>query len=141
MDLKKLLINRLSSFNRIFLLLLALSLASLSIADDAPSINDKIYSKKQAKIGEALYKENCLICHNKKYFRPVFKTWENQSLGTFFLVMSSSMPENNPGSLVHQEYIDILAYILSLNRYSSGKEELSNSVDDLNLITIQPRKK
>ncbi|MDB2544512.1 hypothetical protein N9X63_05520 [Woeseiaceae bacterium] len=141
MDLKKLLINRLRSFNQIFLLLLALSLVSLSIADDAPSINDKIYTKKQAKTGETLYKNNCLICHNKKYFRPVFKTWENQSLGTFFLVMSSSMPENNPGSLVHQEYIDILAYILSLNRYSSGKEELSNSVDDLNLITIQPRKK
>ena len=141
MDLKKLLINRLRGFNQIFLLLLALSLASLSIADDASSINDKIYTKKQAKIGEALYKENCLICHNKKYFRPVFKTWENQSLGTFFLVMSSSMPEDNPGSLVHQEYIDILAYILSLNRYSSGKEELSNIVDDLNLITIQSRKK
>ena len=141
MDLKKLLINRLSGFNRTFLLLLALSLAGLSFADDAPSTNDKIYSKKQAKTGEALYKNNCLICHNKKHFRPVFKTWENQSLGTFFLVMSSSMPENNPGSLVHQEYIDILAYILSLNRYSSGKEELSNSVDDLNLITIQPRKK
>jgi hypothetical protein len=51
------------------------------------------------------------------------------------------MPEDNPGSLVHQEYIDILAYILSLNRYSSGKEELSNIVDDLNLITIQSRKK
>ena len=98
MDLKKLLINRLRSFNQIFLLLLALSLASLSIADDAPSINDKIYTKKQAKTGEALYKDNCLICHNKKYFRPVFKTWENQSLGTFFLVMSSSMPEDNPGS-------------------------------------------
>jgi hypothetical protein len=51
------------------------------------------------------------------------------------------MPQDNPGSLTHQEYIDVLAYILSLNRYSSGKEKLSNSVDDLNLITIRPRKK
>ena len=141
MDLKKLLINRLSSFNRIFLLLLALSLASYSSADDVASINDKIFSKEQAKTGAVLYKDNCLICHDKKYFRPVFKTWENQPLGTFFLVMSSSMPQDNPGSLTHQEYIDVLAYILSLNRYSSGKEKLSNSVDDLNLITIRPRKK
>jgi hypothetical protein len=70
MDLKKLLINRLSSFNRIFLLLLALSLASYSSADDVPSINDKIFSKEQAKTGALLYKDNCLICHDKKIFSP-----------------------------------------------------------------------
>ena len=106
-----------------------------------PTTNDKIFSKQQAKIGASLYKNNCLICHDKKYFRPVFKAWDGQSLGTFYLVMSSSMPESNPGSLSQQEYVDILAYILSLNRYSSGEDVLLPSTEILNKITISARKK
>jgi hypothetical protein len=51
------------------------------------------------------------------------------------------MPEDNPGSLSHQEFIDILAYILQLNRYPSGKQKLPTSTDKLNLIAITPRKK
>ena len=141
MDLKKQLINRLGFFIQTCLLILVFGLANVLVADDTISINDKIYSTQQAKIGEALYKDNCLICHDKKYFRPVFEAWENQSLGTFFLVMSSSMPEDNPGSLSHQEFIDILAYILKLNRYPSGKQKLPTSTDKLNLIAITPRKK
>ena len=103
--------------------------------------NDKIYSKEQAKSGEELYKINCLICHDKKYFRPVFKAWEGQSLGTFFLVMNASMPESNPGSLPIEEYTDILAYMLSLSRYSTGDKKLSSSADILNSITIEDRKR
>lgn len=51
------------------------------------------------------------------------------------------MPESNPGSLSRQEYIDILAYMLSLNRYSSGKEALLPSTEILSNITISARKK
>ena len=110
-------------------------------AQENITTNDKIFSKQQAKIGATLYKNNCLICHDKKYFRPVFKAWDGQSLGTFYLVMSSSMPESNPGSLSQQEYVDILAYILSLNRYSSGEDVLLPSTEILNKITISARKK
>ena len=110
-------------------------------AEENITTNDRIYSKQQAKMGESLYKDNCLICHDNKYFRPVFRAWEDQSLHTFYLVMSSSMPESNPGSLSRQEYIDILAYMLSLNRYSSGKEALLPSTEILSNITISARKK
>ena len=51
------------------------------------------------------------------------------------------MPESNPGSLSQQEYVDILAYILSLNRYSSGEDVLLPSTEILNKITISARKK
>ncbi|MEC9416038.1 MAG: hypothetical protein VYC67_05530 [Pseudomonadota bacterium] len=110
-------------------------------AETELTTNDKIYTKKQAKLGETLYKDHCLLCHDKKYFRPVFETWEGQSLGTFFLVMNASMPESNPGSLTTKEYIDIMAYMLSLNRYASGEKELSASSETLNLIKIASRKR
>lgn len=103
--------------------------------------NDAVYSKEQAKIGEALYKEHCLMCHDKKYFRPVFKAWDGQTLGIMFTVMSASMPESNPGALPLDDYVDILAYILSLNRYTPGENALSNENGALNDIVIAQRKR
>ena len=58
-----------------------------------------------------------------------------------FLVMNASMPETNPGSLLTKEYIDIMAYMLSLNRYASGEKELSAKSEILNSISIEPRKR
>ena len=121
-------------------LLLLLAIAG-SAAAEQRTTNDAVYSKEQAKIGEQLYKDHCLMCHDKKYFRPVFKAWDGQSLGIMFTVMSASMPESNPGALPLQNYVDILAYILSLNRYKSGDTALSNENGALNEITIAQRKK
>lgn len=93
-------------------------------AADPRTINDAVYSKAQAGIGERLYEEHCLSCHDKKYFRPVLKAWDGRPLELFFMAMSSSMPQGNPGALRDEEYIDILAYILLLGRYPAGDAEL-----------------
>ena len=123
------------------LLISSISLLPMVVLSESLTTNDKIYSKEQAKTGEELYRTNCLTCHDKKYFRPVFKTWTGQSLGTFFLVMNASMPQGNPGSLHIEEYTDILAYMLSLSRYSAGESKLSSSTEFLNSITIEDRKR
>ena len=104
------------------------------------TINDAVYSKAQAKVGEGLYKTHCLTCHDKKYFRPVLKRWDGQQLGLFFTVMSASMPESNPGSLPDDQYVDILAYILSLSRYAAGDDDLDHADGALDKITIANRK-
>ena len=104
------------------------------------TINDKIYSKDQAKIGQKLYKDNCIACHDKKYFRPVLKAWNGQPLSVLFTVMSASMPESDPGSLPEKDYVDILAYILSLNRYPVGEAALEYENGALEGITIAQRK-
>ena len=113
--------------------------AAVSNAEDR-TINDAVYTKAQAKAGEALYKTNCLTCHDKKYFRPVLKRWDGQSLDVFYTVMAASMPESNPGSLPDKEYVDILAYILSLSRYPAGDAELTFSGNALAEIMIANRK-
>ncbi len=38
--------------------------------------------------------------------------------------MSMTMPEGSPGSLSSEEYADILAFLLRLNDYPAGEEEL-----------------
>jgi len=113
--------------------------ASLPVFADGRTTNDAVYSKAQAEAGEKLYQDHCLLCHDKKYFRPVFKTWEGKTLGMMNTVMNTSMPLNNPASLATQDYVDILAYMLSLNRYPAGDEPLPNDNDALEAIIITAR--
>ena len=108
---------------------------------DPRTVNDGVYSKAQAKVGEKLYAEQCLLCHDKKYFRPILKRWEGQSLSILFTVMSTSMPENNPGFLTEKENVDMLAYILSLSRYAPGDTELDYQNGALDEIIVAARQR
>ncbi len=126
----------------VFRLLLLLSFGLTDIAyADGQSIADGVYTEAQAEAGEALYATHCLTCHDKKYFRPVLKRWEGQPLAMLYLIMSTSMPESNPASLPQDEYVDILAYILSLSRYPAGDTALEHADDALNKIMVEPRKR
>lgn len=125
---------------RFFLPLLGLTLAAAASAEPR-TVNDGVYTRDQAKAGEALYSAQCLICHDKKYFRPVLKRWEGQSLSILYTVMSTSMPESNPGFLSEKEYVDILAYILSLSRYATGDTELDYQNGALDEVIVEARKR
>ncbi len=116
-----------------------LLLAGAGAFADPRTINDGIYTDEQAKAGEKLYAQHCLTCHDKKYFRPVLKAWDGQPLGILYTIMSASMPESNPGALPRKEYVEILAYILSLNRYPSGDSELGYEDGVLDNISIASR--
>ncbi len=116
-------------------------LAGATASAEPRTINDQVYSKAQAKIGEKLYADQCLLCHDKKYFRPVLKRWEGQPISVLFTVMSTSMPESNPGFLTEKEYVDILAYILSLSRYAAGDADLDYKDGALNDLTVKARKR
>jgi mono/diheme cytochrome c family protein len=122
------------------ILAVCLLLAGIGVTDAEPrTINDGVYTDQQARAGEKLYEQHCLTCHDKKYFRPVLKVWDGQPLGILYTIMSASMPESNPGALPRDEYVDILAYILSLNRYPSGDTELDYADGRLDDITITAR--
>jgi mono/diheme cytochrome c family protein len=125
---------------RLTIALIGLALCASAIADPR-TVNDGVFTKAQAKVGEQLYAEHCMLCHDKKYFRPVLKRWESQPLGILFAVMSTSMPETNPGFLNEKEYVDILAYILSLSRYAPGDTELDFKDGALNEVTVAPRQR
>ena len=127
-------------FARLIIIASSLLVATATSADTR-TVNDAVYSKAQAKVGEKLYADHCLLCHDKKYFRPVLKRWEGQSLSVLFTVMSTSMPESNPGFLREKEYVDILAYILSLSRYAPGETELDHQNGALNDIMVAARQR
>ena len=123
------------------MLVTAAMLAAAPALSDPRTLNDGVYTEDQADDGGVLYTQHCLLCHDKKYFRPVLKRWEGQPIGVLFTVMSTSMPESNPGFLSEKEYVDILAYILSLSRYAPGDTELDYQDGALNEVMVEARKR
>lgn len=124
------------------LIIVAFVLFFHAVASGEPrTLNDAVYSKEQAEIGETLYAEHCLLCHDKKYFRPIFKRSEGQPLGILFTVIITSMPEGNPGILTEKETVDILAYTLSLSRYAPGETELDYRDGALDKIIVAARQR
>ena len=97
-----------------------------------------VYSAKQVERGEGVYKTSCQSCHAKsEYTGDKFKTaWVSKSAYDVFNQIRTEMPEDNPGSLERQQYIDVVAYIFSLNAYPTGENELPADDDGLKKIKI-----
>ena len=57
-----------------------------------------------------------------------FKTLSTKvgaTIGDIFTYMTTNMPLNDPASLSHTQYVDIMAFILSKNGYHAGDAPLT----------------
>jgi mono/diheme cytochrome c family protein len=123
-----------------------LALASVSaVAQDsaatpaaAKSASGGVYTDAQARRGENSYKTNCVSCHSaKEYTGSAFTVaWVSRTAFDLFEQIRTLMPEDNPGILPRQDYVDIVAYLFSMNSYPTGADELPNDDDALKRIRI-----
>jgi mono/diheme cytochrome c family protein len=92
----------------------------------------------QAKRGDDTYKAYCVACHSaKEYTGDAFKSkWLARTAFEIFDLIKSKMPDDNPGSLARTEYADIVAYLLSLNGYPTGADELPSEDEPLKHVKI-----
>ena len=97
-----------------------------------------VFSQKQAERGEGSYKTVCQACHAKtEYTGDKFKTqWVSKTAYDVFNQIRTTMPDDNPGSLERQEYVDLVAYIFSLNAYPAGEADLPADDDGLKKVRI-----
>ena len=107
-------------------------------ASELYSMDSGIFNKQQAKSGRKLYKKFCQSCHEGEYFGPVLLAWQGEPLSSLFEVMTSMMPENNPGGLKMSQYSDILAYVLDITGYPEGTAPLDPSSQKFSQIVIKP---
>lgn len=110
----------------------------------AKSARAGVYSSDQALRGRKVFREKCAACHPTEFFTDgVFLgTWSGQTAHALFTVIRTTMPQETPGSLRRQEYADVLAYLLQLNKLPAGKVELAPTDDALKKVTIEsPTKK
>ena len=93
------------------------------------SVRDGVFTEAQANRGEAVYEGACGTCHGRRLngapddpdmrsspplARARFlRVWGGRSLATLFEFTRATMPESNPDSMTDQEYVDVIAYMLT----------------------------
>ena len=127
--------------------LLCAAFATGLAAQEGQSTRSGVYTDEQAARGERVYNANCAVCHGDNLggneMGPELAGssfvgfWAGLSLGDLFMVMSVSMPQDNPGSLDTAQYVDVIAYMLQRSEFPSGGEELPADQDGLRAVTIE----
>ena len=89
------------------------------------SVVNGLFTRGQALRGERRFQQVCAACHRtNEITRSWFRGTVHETVGDLLDVISTTMPEGNPGVLSPMEYADILAFMLRLNDYPAGEEEL-----------------
>lgn len=111
----------------------SLALGVVGVSGQEKSVNDGVYTDVQAGRGAKTFESRCTTCHDTGRFTGAdfLKQWSGQPVHALYDVMKTTMPEDNPGSLSAQQYADIVAYFLSLNKYPAGQTELKATDDAL----------
>jgi mono/diheme cytochrome c family protein len=119
----------------------AVTVAATGAQAPARTVNDGVYSSGQATRGDALFQSICTTCHDTERFtgEEFVSAWSGKPLSELFKAVQT-MPEDNPGSLNAQQYSDVMAYFLQLNKYPSGSDELKGEPDVLAKIQMEPPK-
>ena len=107
---------------------------------------DGVFTSAQADRGDALYQNNCAACHggslqgeeenpslSGKHF---FTRWGGLPVSAIYGFINTQMPLGQPGALGVQADADIVAYILSVNKFPAGQTELPADNNALKAITI-----
>ena len=82
------------------------------------------YLTTQADSGELLYERNCARCHAIEFYKNISVRWHSMSVLDYFYKIRGSMPADNPRSLTDIEYLEVVAWVLSVNGYPSGDQPL-----------------
>lgn len=108
-------------------------------AHQAKSVKAGVYTEAQAARGQGLFRAKCASCHAPNRFTDdlFYTSFADKPLSEMFDVISDSMPEDNPGSMKSEEYVDVMAYLLQLNKFPTGAEELPTSKDALSAILME----
>lgn len=100
-----------------------------------------VYSVEQANRGLDVYLGQCRSCHvPDAHGSAAFQgTWNGKTLAELFGYLRERMPKSEPGTLSDQEYVDVLSYMLRLNRMPAGDTELPADVETLKGIRFETR--
>jgi mono/diheme cytochrome c family protein len=105
-------------------------LAAVAAVASSPTTRDGVFTPEQVTRGKAVYEKSCINCHPAEFFRDRLTLWENKPVTVVFESISAAMPQDNPGSLLTSEYIDVLAYIFSITGSPTGSKELTTDTMD-----------
>jgi cytochrome c len=115
---------------------------------ESRSVWDGVFTEEQAKRGEPIYRKECAACHG-----DMLTGGESAppltggaflanclTMGDLFDRIRKTMPQSAPGRLTRQQDADILAFMLSVNKFPTGKAELYRQSEMLKEIRFESTK-
>jgi S-disulfanyl-L-cysteine oxidoreductase SoxD len=113
---------------------------------DSAAPVDGVYTVDQAHHGETLYQVKCVSCHAAALdgtgpYPPLsgdefLSKYEGQPVLTLYDMIQKLMPADKPGSLSRPDAADLVAYILSFNKFPAGKTALPSEENSLKTLTL-----
>jgi mono/diheme cytochrome c family protein len=116
-------------------------------AEHVRTVLDGVYTEAQAERGHVAYEDYCSgRCHGSDlnggnppplHTAMFLDVWREDYLATLFDFISTRMPKGDrfeESWLREQDYIDILAYILTFNKFPPGAHELTRADMDNTLL-------
>lgn len=120
---------------------------ALAQEQESRSVWDGVYTEEQAKRGEPVYQKECGACHGDaltggESAPPLsggafLANWNGLTLGDLFDRIRKTMPQSSPGKLTRQQYADVLALMLSVNKFPAGKTEVHKQSEMLKEIRFE----
>src|SRR5262249_40746414 len=109
-----------------------------------------VYSEGQAKRGEGGDRKECAACDRAMLTggesAPALTgggfqaNWNGLTLGDLFDRIRKTMLQSTPGKLTRQQNADVLAFMLSINKFPAGKAELYRQSEMLKEIRFETKK-
>jgi mono/diheme cytochrome c family protein len=85
------------------------------------------YSATQAAAGKRVYDSTCAHCHPSGQLdgATFANTWNNRRIIDLYSLVTNTMPQDRPGSLTDEQYLNVIAYILQRNQVPASAAKLS----------------
>ena len=129
----------------------ALSVQSASHAQPGAAPGQLSFTAAQVTSGEAEYKASCVDCHGPnlndgEFGGPPLKgdafaaKWFKMPAGALVGYVHAAMPPDGPGRLPMGTYVEIVAYILSVNGVPLGTRDMPADMTALGALHYPPQK-
>lgn len=98
------------------------------------------YTATQATRGEKAYRTSCNSCHAPSAYtgESFTQLWVGRTAYDLVSLLRRTMPNDDPGVLPKQQYVDIVAYLFRLNGYPPGARALPSEDAVLRRVRIDP---
>jgi quinoprotein glucose dehydrogenase len=128
-------------------MLIAAVALSMHGSAQSRSARSGVYTEEQANRGKAQYVKSCATCHLNDLSGggtapPLvgdlfLSNWLDRTVADLLERFRSTMPQNEPGSLSRETYLDILVYVLQANDYPAGPKKLDDDPEALAHIALK----
>ena len=112
----------------------ATAVISVATAQEQRTVWDGLYTEAQAVRGEGVYQDECAFCHLDDLQGDGFATpliedafamrWQDGTLADLLTIVKVTMPADRPATLTDQAVADVVAFLLEMNDYPPGPQEL-----------------